>query len=302
MRTLLFATAAFLAVAPACQAQRDGERQKIDTTFAFTRGGVVDLGIVSGEIIVTGWSRSDVKINASIEVGYLETSLSPSRVTISAHSRNGRMRDARYELSVPVGTEVRASSVSGNIVVRGAGGPAYVHSVSGDVEVRDAADRVEIETVSGEIRASRLSGRVRANTVSGDLTLEDINGDLNGKSVSGDINARGSLSGAEFESVSGSFTFSGDLKDGGNYSVNTHSGDIRLTVPSDLGATLDLQTFSGSVESAFGMTLQPGEQPMGRRNHRMRFTVNGGGARISLETFSGDINIDKGAARARKED
>ncbi len=301
MRPCLYATIALLAVAPAAHAQRHEDLQRIDTTFAFAKGGTVNLGQVSGDITVTGWTRQEVKINASIEVGYLEATLTSSRVSITAHSRNNRMKNSRYELSVPIGTEVRASSVSGEIVIRGTAGEVSAHAVSGDIEVRDAGDRVEIESVSGDVKASKLRGRIRASSVSGNLTAEDISGDLNGKTVSGDVLLRGTLTGADIESVSGTIDFAGDLSRDGSFSVNTHSGDIRLTLPANIGATLDLQTFSGSVRTGYPITLQPGEQSIGRRNRRQRFDVNGGGARLNLQTFSGDIILDKGAARVTKE-
>jgi DUF4097 and DUF4098 domain-containing protein YvlB len=262
----------------------------------------VDLGLVSGEIVVTGWTKPEIRIYASIATGYLDASLSASRVSITARSRRNRMGATRYEVSVPIGTYVRASSVSGDIAIRGTAGEVGVNTVSGDVEVRDAGDRVEMHSTSGDIRASRLRGRVRAGTVSGELTLDDVHGALNARSVSGELRVRGTLTGLEFESVSGDFDFAGDLQGDGSYAASTHSGDVRLTLPSNIGATLELQTFSGEVRPGFPLTLQPGDQPLGRRNRRMRFTVNGGGPRISLETFSGDIIIERGAARAPREE
>lgn len=300
MRTLLLATAAVLAAAPAAACAQGEERQKIDTTFAFEKNGVVDLGHVSGDIIVTGWAKGEVKIFATIETGYFESSLSSSRVHINAKSRRGRMGHSRVELSVPIGTEVRASTVSGNIAVRGTAGDVRAHAVSGDVEVRDAGARVDLESISGDLRASKLRGRIRASTVSGDLTFDDIDGEVRGKSVSGSLAAGGTLAGLEFESISGDVTFRGDLKADGTVRANSHSGDVRLALPATLGATLELQTFSGSVHTAFPITIQPGEQ-RGMRGRRMTGTVNGGGSRISLETFSGDIIIEKGASRPTKE-
>jgi len=302
MRTFLLAATAFLVTVPAARAQRDETLQRIDTTFAFSKGGAVDLGQVSGEIVVTGWTRTDIKIYASIETGYLEASMTSSRVRVTAHSRRGRMGNSRYEVSVPVGTYVHAASISGDITVRGTAGEVSVNTVSGNIEVRDAAERVELASVSGDARASKLRGRIRAQSVSGDLTLDDVNGDLYAHSVSGELRVRGTLTGLEFESVSGDVTFVGDIRGDGSYTANTHSGDVRLTLPSNVGATLELQTYSGEVRSAFPITLLPGEQPLNRRNRRMRFTVNAGGPRFSLETFSGDIIIERGAARAPKED
>lgn len=301
MRTFLLATAAALLLAPDAACAQGADRQKIDTTFAFAKGGVVDLGLVSGDIIVTGWARNEVKILASIEIGYFETSFSPSRVSISAKSRRNRMGESRIEVSVPVGTQVRASSVSGDVRVRGTAGETLVNSVSGDVEVRDASDVVEMHTVSGDMTGEKLRGRIRANTVSGDLRLDDVTGDLRGKSVSGSMTLRGALDGLEFESLSGGFEFRGDFRGTGTFSANTHSGDMRLTLPENLAANLELKTFSGDMRTEFPLTLQPGES-VGRRSREMRTTINGGGARIRLGTFSGDITIQKGAARPTKED
>ncbi len=301
MRKFVFAAIALLAAAPAARAQGGEERQKIDTSFAFAKGGSVDLGHVSGDIIVTGWTKGEIKIYAVIETGYLKASMSSSRVQISAHSRHNRMGKSHYELSVPIGTEVRATAVSGNIAVRGVGGEVSANTVSGDIEVRDAGDRVELHTVSGDVHASKLRGRIRGEAVSGDFTLDDISGEVKLNTVSGQAKVRGALSGAEFEAVSGDFDFAGDLTGSGTFNVNTHSGDVHVTLPQNISATFELQTFSGELRSGFPLTLQPGDQALNRRNRRMRFDVNGGGTRIRLGTFSGDLTLDKSAPRANKE-
>lgn len=301
MRKILFVAAAALLYFPAVGCAQSEERQKIDTTYAFDKSGVVDLGLVSGDIVVTGWTRNEVKVFASIEIGYFEYSLTSSRVQIRAKSRRNRMGESRIEVSVPIGTEVRASSVSGNVAVRGSAGRVTANTVSGEVEVRDASDAVEIHAVSGDLRGEKLRGRIRANTVSGDLRLDDVVGDLRGKSVSGSLTIRGALDGLEFESMSGDFEFRGDFRGTGTFSANTHSGDLRLTLPENLAANLELKTFSGDMRTEFPLTLQPGAQ-VGRRTREMQTTINGGGARVRLGTFSGDITIQKGAARPTKED
>lgn len=297
MRTFLLCTAALLVAAP-IGAQE--ERQKIDTTFAFEKGGSVNLGHVSGDIVVTGWNKLEAKVYAVIETGYLEAAMSSSRIQITAKSRRNRMGESRYELSVPIGTEVRVSTVSGDIAVRGTAGEVTVNAVSGNIEVRDAA-RVEIGTVSGDVRAEKLGGLVRLRTVSGDAIIDNLMGELRGKSVSGTLRVRGALSGLEYESVSGDIDFRGDIKPSGVYSASTHSGDIRLTLPENAAADLDLKTYSGEMRTEFPLTLRPGTEAV-RRGREMRTTINGGGARISLGTFSGDITIEKGAPRAPKED
>jgi hypothetical protein len=61
-----------------------------------------------------------------------------------------------------------------------------------------------------------------------------------------------------------------------------------------------VQTFSGEVNSDFPMTLQPGSRS-GNRGRGMQFTIGGGGARISAQTFSGDITIERSSGSNREE-
>src|SRR3989304_3996075 len=105
MRKILFVAPAALLFVPVVACAQGEERQKIDTTFAFDKSGVVDLGLVSGDIVVTGWAKKEVKVFASIETGYFEYSFSPNRVQIKAKSRRNRMGESRIEVSVPIGTE-----------------------------------------------------------------------------------------------------------------------------------------------------------------------------------------------------
>ena len=83
---LLLAALALASTGPTARAQT-GTRTRVDTTFAFTRGSWVDLGLVSGEIVVTGWTRPEVHVAARNDEGDLETTLSSNRISIQARSR-----------------------------------------------------------------------------------------------------------------------------------------------------------------------------------------------------------------------
>ncbi|HEY9480033.1 MAG TPA: DUF4097 family beta strand repeat-containing protein, partial [Gemmatimonadaceae bacterium] len=160
--------------------------------------------------------------------------------------------------------------------------------------------RVTVESVSGDASAQHVGAGARASTVSGELTLSDVTGDVDASTVSGDIILDGVKSNfVRTNSTSGDVHFSGTLDPKGRYEFNSHSGDIQIAVPGG-GATLDVQTFSGDVDSDFPMTLLPGARS-GERGKGMRFTIGGGGARISAQTFSGDITIQRASGASREE-
>ena len=292
---LVAALVAALVPTRAAHAQSD-LRTRIDTTLAFNKGGWVDLGLISGDIIVTGWTRPQAQISARVEDGQLETSITASRISIHTRPQRRRVGEARYELHVPIGTRVQASTTSGDVRVTATAAEVQVNSTSGAVEVIDAADRVTIGTISGDIHATRIRGTTRINTTSGDLEVDDITGDLTVNAVSADLRLhRITATHVRAETTSGGITYSGSIDGSGSYEFSAHSGDIVLQLPSNIGATLDLQTYSGDISSSFPLTLQPGERSRSRRGRKMQFTIGNGGARITAQTFSGDITIERGA-------
>lgn len=298
LRPISRAVVGALIVPAALQAQV--ERQRVDTSFAFERGGRVELSLVSGSIRVVTGTGNEIRILAMIERGRLETSLSRSHVSIEARSVNGRMGATRYELTVPAGTRVDANAVSGEITIRGTGTEVEAHSVSGSIIIEDASGIVEAGSVSGDVDLRRVAGRITVSSVSGEIDADEVSGELEAETVSGGVAVRrGKLRSFRGESVSADLSYEGTFDATGDYRFNSHSGDVTVTIPANGGAALDLETWSGNIASDFPLTLQPGE--MSGRNRRMQFKVGPGGARLSAETFSGDIAIRRGMPRGTEE-
>ncbi|MDE3054657.1 MAG: DUF4097 family beta strand repeat protein, partial [Gemmatimonadota bacterium] len=157
----------------------------------------------------------------------------------------------------------------------------------------------EFGTLSGDVTASRLTGDVQASSGSGDLTLSAVTGDVNASSVSGDVKLDGITSrSVDAQTTGGDVSFSGGIDPSGRYDLTTHSGDVTLTLPEKASAQLTVSTWSGSIDSDFPITLQPGEHGIGvATSKRFTFNIGGGAARISAETFSGDVVIRRRTAK-----
>jgi DUF4097 and DUF4098 domain-containing protein YvlB len=277
------------------RAEWQDSQSRIDTTFAFNRNGVVDLRQTSGDVVVTAWDRAEARVRAYAERGRVRWDLSSSRISVDVESVRGRVGDTRFEVSVPVGVRVIARSRSGDVSVRGTRGPVDARSQSGDVVVSDATDRIVLESVSGDVRAAQLSGDVSAESVSGTIEARGVTGGIRVETTSGDVSATGVTSKSVYvETVSGEVEYEGNIDPGGRYEFRAHSGDVRLEIPENSSAQFSVQTYSGSLDTAFPLTLLPGQRTTGRPR-RFEFTLGDGNARVTAESFSGDIVLTRRA-------
>jgi DUF4097 and DUF4098 domain-containing protein YvlB len=116
---------------------------------------------------------------------------------------------------------------------------------------------------------------VSAQSVSGDVVLQDVTSSF-----------------VRSETVSGEVHFTGPVDPKGRYEFHSHSGDVDLDLTGGAGnATLEVETYSGDLETGCAMTLQPGGRG-DRMGKRGTLTMgDGGGAHFVLKTFSGDVHI-----------
>jgi hypothetical protein len=282
--------------------QGDGSRQsaqaRIDTTFAFTRDGVLDLTTFSGDVVVTGWARQEARLRGLTERG-TRWRFSSSRITIDAEGYRGRSSEAGYEITVPEGARVILRSMNGNLTVRGVKGAVELSTNNGDVEVTDAVGRVEMVTLSGDATGARIRGAVDATSLNGTVALTDVQGaSIAAESTSGSVELVNVVSpDIDATTVSGEVDFTGPLDPKGRYAFGSHSGTVTLTIPSSTSARFSIETFNGEVDSDFPYTLQPNRE---RRNgQRLEFNVGAGEARVTAESFSGGVTIRKATPQRR---
>jgi Toastrack DUF4097 len=278
------------------------DRSRIDTTFVFDKSGTVTVSATIGDIVVTGVSGNQIHVRASSDGDNLRLDASSTRVMLEATGGGRRSgSDSHLELSVPFGTRVIARTQSGDIGVHGTRGEVEVHAQSGDVAVDGVASRLDINTLSGDIIVRNIVGDAVISTTSGSVTVSDIRGNADVGTVSGDVELRGvTAKVVRAKTTSGDVTFDGLVDPTGRYELVAHSGDVNLHIQRDASAQLTVSTWNGGIESQFPITLRPGEHGIGSSNSKkFTFEIGAGAARITAETFSGDVTISsngRGAA------
>ena len=288
-----------LCFASVAQAQRTFDSpERVDTTLTLERNGTLRISIYSGRVSVTGASGSSVRIRGTAERDEMQIRSRSGMISVSLAPDRGRGGRAEFDVTVPVGTNVVLEAFSAPFTVRGVKGPAQIETLSGSVQVSDAVGPVEIEAVSGNVDITNVDGNVRAESVSGSVTVTNATGDIDAESVSGRVSISGARSrSVRAESVSGSIGYSGSIESAGSYSFTSHSGRLNLGLPTNAGATVSLETFSGSVDSDFPVTLESQTSRGHDHERKMEFRIGDGRARIVLETFSGAIRILRGTTR-----
>ncbi|MBN1825406.1 MAG: DUF4097 family beta strand repeat protein [Candidatus Eisenbacteria bacterium] len=270
----------------------------VDETRALDGDGRLEIEILSGSVHVIGWNKKEVRIEGELEddVEELEIDGDAKRLSVRVvllENRRTNEGDAYLTLHVPERCVVDFSAISADLEVRDFLGGLIVESVSGEVDVEGKMNEAEVEAVSGNVRLKGSGGRFRVETVSGDIELDRFEGGADLHSTSGDVRvlAAGGIDRLRVETLSGDMFFHGKFAGEGTYRFQSHSGDVTLEIEGDTKASFDVQTFSGDIDNDFGSD--------GRRTSRytsgreLNFTTGGGGADVRIETFSGDVSIEK---------
>jgi hypothetical protein len=220
-------------------------------------------------------------------------------VTGRKEYRRGDPADVRFEV-VPQGNDVTICAIwfEGNCVdgQEKSGPRRDDDNRNNDVSViftvrLPAGVRLDASGVSADINIKGVTAGVSANSVSGDVVIDDVSGDIKLNSVSGDVKVTGASTGSiKANSVSGDVILTVDQLTGSDaLEFNTVSGNVDITLPANLDATVTMSTVSGELKSDFPMTMQ-GEQ----RSRNVEARIGAGGRSLKFHSVSGDVILRRG--------
>ena len=193
----IFLVATVLASAPACQVLGSTVTDKIERSFALGDGGSVTVSTKNGSIRFSGTDGDQVRLVATkrartrdnLDLIEIQIKDSPERIDVETMVPF-RVSNASvsYELEVPFGTRIEATTKNGSIRITGTSGLARAKTVNGSVKVTDFAGGVAAETVNGSVNVAWAKVQDQAKT-----TLKTVNGSIETRfpsDVSGSFNAR----------------------------------------------------------------------------------------------------------------
>jgi DUF4097 and DUF4098 domain-containing protein YvlB len=245
-------------IGPLNAATSSGEIEVRDTTQKAI------LTSISGNILVEGAGSIEAKCNSGDIV--------VRRIggAVSAKTNSGRItaRDVQGDFL--------AKSLSGGITAEGVQGLVNTSNTSQEILVRNAGSDVHAVSISGDIRLECVKGRAESNTVSGSILLEGIGGDIDANTTSGDV------------------AFQGKIRPGGRYRLKSFSGTARMELSEPVpGFTATLSAYNGDIETDFALRVETTEQ-QGSANRRIVGRYEDGQTQVTLDSFSGSIQLKKG--------
>ena len=324
MASLLLAAALVVAAAPQAAAQRIS----VERSFDAPAGTTLDVSTIRGAIEVSGEPATRVVIRgtATVRVGFnvpanaLElaqrVAANPPvrqdgrvvRLSPPAGDDEQRAVTVSYRVVVPVGTDVRASTVSGATAITGTTGRVSVKTGSGATDLSRLGGSVVVLGRSGAVRVDQVTGDVAVSTQSGGITLRDLGGGLRVRTQSGGVVARFTSQArgqADVETSSSSIDLTG-VRDGltassqsghirasgapgAPWDVTVRSSSVELFFDRTTPLTLDATSGSGDVHVA-GLVLGGASLVKGSATG----TLGGGGPLVRASTRSGSVRIGLG--------
>ena len=231
------------------------------------------VALISGGITVKGYSGKEVIVEATR--GKEE------------EEEQGEKKEGKLKLipntSLGLTAEEEDNTVSVSTGLRG-----ISNRIDLTIQVPSACS-MKLSTVNdGDIDVENVNGELEINNTNGAITLKQIAGSAVAQTVNGDVHVV--------------FTRVSEQK---SMSFSTLNGDIDVTFPASLKATVQLKSEQGEIYSDFDVQMQKTEaridkNEQGKGKYRvtlekaMRGTINFGGQELQFNSFNGSIYIRKG--------
>lgn len=250
------------------QAQTQAGTDRVSVTLSDpARPGLVKVGLINGGITVKGYDGKEVVVEAKARNDENPHDGNPKRIAINTTGLN--VEEENNEVRIGTDSHNRAIDLTISVPRRTS---LHLRAINdGDIAVTGVEGELDVDDVNGSVTLNNISGSAVAHALNGRLLVTFVK-----------VNSQKSMA---FSSL---------------------NGDVDVTFPADLKATVSLRSDQGDVFSDFDVQLQAAaSQPVieDGRSHGGKYrvkmdktvhgTINGGGPEMQFTNFNGGIYIRK---------
>lgn len=146
-----------------------------------------------------------------------------------------------------------------------------------------------LHTGDGSISLRRIGGSMQVDTGDGSIQGEELQGGLDAHTGDGSVHISGRFDNLQLRTSDGSVDV--DVLKGSRMSqdwrIRTGDGSVRLNVPRDLAADIDMQTGDGRIRVNLPLSTTGTQSET-----EVRGKLNGGGALLTVRTGDGSVSLN----------
>ncbi len=231
-------------------------REEFHQTYQLAADGRVVLHNINGPVHIQGWERNEVRLDA-VKTAYKQTRLTEATIEAQATADSIEIR-TRYP---------HESQSFTDEAPRRYDNPA---SVEYTLTVPRGARLESIELINGALDLAGLSGETHASCINGKLTARAVSGEAKLSTINGTLDAA-----------------FGQLDAAKSISLSSINGQVSLTLPSDINASVKASTIHGTITNDFGLPVRQGRYV----GAALAGQLGQGGPRIKLNNINGTIHM-----------
>jgi Putative adhesin len=290
------------AAVPAHAQSREARPPQTDQTIQVSRGMRLAVDNMAGDVVVHVWDKDALRVQARHPARTrINIRNRDNVVSLSANESSGPSGAIDYDITAPAWLPLTIDGQFNDVTVEGVQGDVAVETVRGDIVLKGTSGAVEASTIEGEIVVDGARGKISLSSVNEGIKVSGTSGELSAETTNGSITlTRMTASSIEAATVNGDISYEGTLVDKGGYNLQTHNGDILVTVPEGSNATFSVRTYNG--EFATSLPLKGPDRSEVKPGKRAIYTLGTGSADVELESFGGAIQLRRtGAPRTSRD-
>jgi hypothetical protein len=283
------------------------------------RGERVIISNRFGRIIIMGWDGDTIETSATKEntAESVQVKVAPDssrggllHIAPELEDQSIRREPGRFEKTVPPAfggqprgpkinlvvklprhVEIELISVeAGSIEVSDISGASNIRNGNGDVKVENVEKTVNVSVTRGSITVNKIGGDVHLFALIGALSARCVKGRVEASNTSGPITLFNIGGDVDAETTGGNIDLTSPVSANGRYRLKTMDGKLRMFVPANApGFTANLWSYRGEVRSDFPLAQESQTGTV----HRLSGQYSNGQAQIKLDSFGGDISLNK---------
>ena len=228
------------------------DMDKINKSFEVSRDSHLNLSNINGSVSISAWDKNIIEVTAVIET---DNERDRERISIIMDNNSrGVNVETKYENNSSWNRH-NSGSVSYTVMVPKEANLSQIELVNGSLSIENVKGEVSVELVNGSMVAKGMAGNSEVSSVNGSIKVHYASAD-------------DALSRIELETVNGS---------------------VKLYLPEDVSASVDVETMHGSIKNDFGLRSDK-QMFIGKELHG---DIGSGDVKISIESVNGSVKLLK---------